>query len=85
MHVSLINGNFSSLDALDLITQLIQVKIKFHERKIENTANEEDIKMREHRIKGLLNQLDEVKKILLKKEGQYLIESDIKLGINSVL
>lgn len=59
MNIQLIEGEFSSKDALDLVTQMIQVKIKFHEAKISNSDSEEDIKARETKIKRLQNELHE--------------------------
>jgi len=53
MNIKLLNGNFSKQDAMELITKFIQVKISFHESKIKQSHNEEDIKMRESRIKQL--------------------------------
>jgi hypothetical protein len=49
----LLDGSFSNRDAMDLITRLIHVKINFHEQKITAGSSEEDIKMREKRIKEL--------------------------------
>lgn len=59
MNIQLIQGHFSTQDAIDIITQIINVKIKFHENKIDNAHNEEDIKMREQRIKQLQQSLQE--------------------------
>lgn len=57
MEVTLIQGKFKKEDAVELITQLLQVKIKFHESKIHNSMNEEDVKMRESKIKRLQKEL----------------------------
>ena len=61
MNIQLITGEFSSTEALDLITQMIQVKIKFHENKISKSEMEEDIKGRETKIKRLQNHLFELR------------------------
>lgn len=53
MTIQLIKGSFDASDAIELMQQLVQVKIKFHEMKINASHNEEDIKMRENRIKQL--------------------------------
>lgn len=50
MVIPLISGQFESQEAIDLLTQIIDVKIKFHENKINNDASEEDIKYRESKI-----------------------------------
>lgn len=61
MNIQLIEGEFSSEDALELITQLIYVKIKFHESKIGESETEEDIKSREAKIKRLQKNLYELR------------------------
>ena len=53
MNLQLIQGQFSAGDAIDILTKMVEVKIKFHEAKILSQLNEEDIKMRENRIKQL--------------------------------
>lgn len=65
MEIQLLKGNFTQSEALDILTQLIHIKIKFHENKIEKSDNEEDIKMRENRIKKLLQDLYEAKQVII--------------------
>ena len=57
MIIQLLQGHFSKKDAIDLITKLITVKIRFHEDKMPSSHSEEDIKMREKRIKQLQKEL----------------------------
>lgn len=59
MEIQLIKGQFSVKDATEIITQMIHVKIKYHENKIKNNSNEEDSKMREKKIKKLQKDLFE--------------------------
>lgn len=61
MNIQLIQGVFSSGDAVSLITQMIQIKIKYHEGKINKDSHEEDIKAREEKIKRLQRELHELK------------------------
>ncbi len=61
MNIQLIQGAFDYKDAVELVSQLIQVKIKFHENKINQSASEEDIKYRESKIKRLQNLLFELR------------------------
>lgn len=61
MEIQLIDGEFSPNDALDLITQMIHVKIKFHENKIKKSENEEDVKSKEAKIKRLQKNLFEIR------------------------
>jgi len=61
MNIQLIEGQFKSSDALDLITQMIYIKIKFHENKISKSELEEDIKAREGKIIKLQKALFELR------------------------
>jgi|GEM_PF-3925572 len=61
MEIKLIEGEFSASESLELITLLINAKIKFHENKIDN-ENEEDTKMRERKITRLQNVLADYRK-----------------------
>ncbi|WDF56165.1 hypothetical protein [Mucilaginibacter sp. KACC 22063] len=56
MNIQLIKGSFEAKDASELLNQLFKNKIQFHENKISDTLNEEDIKMRERRIIELQNE-----------------------------
>lgn len=77
MKLQLIDGTFSPIETLELLTQLYQVKIKFHEEKVKTTANEEDIKMRERKIKVLQNNLDEARSFIKSENTDFHIESFI--------
>lgn len=65
MTIQLIKGDFTPAEALDLLTQLTAVKIKFHERKIAASDSEEDIKMRERRIRQLQQSVHEARQAIL--------------------
>jgi hypothetical protein len=82
MKITLIQGQFNKDEAIELITQLINVKIRFHEQKISNTMNEEDLKMRESKIKRLQNELYDTRKEFEKIEGSIDLKSEIELGAN---
>lgn len=77
MNIQLIEGEFKSNDALDLITQMIHVKIKYHESKINNSEIEEDIKARETKIKRLQKELFEFR--------NYVNSKDKKIKIDGIL
>ena len=64
MEINLLNGTFSKNEALDLITQMIQLKISFHENKILHSSTEEDIKSRESKIKFLHSELYGLRRFL---------------------
>ncbi len=78
MNIQLIEGSFTPNDALDLIAQMIHVKIKYHENKIINNNNEEDIKAREAKIKRLQNELFEFSKQLKAKSNGVIINAAIE-------
>jgi len=81
MNIQLIKGEFSPSDSLDLITNLINVKIKFQEKKILQGNNEEDIKMREAKIKQLQKDLFEVRKFIEKNSKNIGIEGQISFHL----
>lgn len=79
MNIQLIKGEFSSLDALELITKMIHIKIKYHENKISSISSEEDIKARESKIKLLQKELFEVRKEISKTSGTVKMNAEIKI------
>jgi len=79
MNISLIDGYFNAKDALDLLTHLMHVKIKFHENKIAQLDNEEDIKMREKRVKQLQKDLYEVRKMMEEGKKSYSLHADLQV------
>jgi len=79
MKIQLIEGNFDPKDALDILTKMIHVKIKFQEDKINESSSEEDINMRETRIKRLQKSLFEIRQHIESKDGKIMIDSSITL------
>lgn len=75
----LIKGSFSKEEAINLITRMTDVKIRFHEDKIHHSDNEEDIKMRENRIKQLQKDLYEARTYIEHQNGRVEINSEIVL------
>lgn len=80
MKIQLIQGQFSKQDALELISKMIDAKIKFHESRITNICSEEDIKMREKKIKHLQKDLFEARNYI-SNEQIINLESEIYLSI----
>lgn len=79
MNLQLINGTFSREEALELLNQMVHIKIKFHESKIEKSHNEEDIKMRERRIKQIQKDFYEVKEAIHSNGDMCELEAEIKI------
>lgn len=80
MNIQLIQGEFSAPDALELVTQMIQLKIKYHESKIVTDTSEEDIKYRESRIKRLQKELAELRETMILNNKNVQLEGTIKIG-----
>lgn len=79
MNLQLINGQFSSKEAIEILSQMLHVKIKFHESKINQTSNEEEVKMREKRIKELQKDLFDVRQYIESQGDSISMQSTITL------
>lgn len=79
MNIQLIQGEFSAADSLELLTQMIKIKIKYHENKIANHMSEEDIKARESKIKRLQQELFEFNQGVHQGVKSFKIEGIIKV------
>jgi uncharacterized lipoprotein YehR (DUF1307 family) len=79
MNIQLIQGTFSSKDAIDLVTQMIHIKIRYHENKILNNSSEEEIKYRETKIKNLQKELFELRKYVDENVHKLNIDAEIKI------
>ena len=79
MKVQIIQGNFDAKDALDILTKMIHVKIKFQEDKINNASGEEEIKMRENRIIKLQRDLFDIRKHIESQGMKIAIQSSITI------
>jgi len=77
MTIQLMQGEYSPADTLDLITQMIHVKIKYHEKKMIQQNNERNIKMQENIIRQLQKDLFEARKKMEKESSNISIESQI--------
>jgi hypothetical protein len=80
MKIQLLKGSFSPKEIEKVINSLIQVKIKYHEEKINTDDEEETIKMRENRIIKLQNELSEIRKYIQNADKDILVESEINLS-----
>lgn len=80
MKLQLIDGTFSATEINELLTQLYHVKIKFHEQKVNTNGTEEDIKMRERKIKILQDELEKAKRHLKNTDQHFHIEGTLFLS-----
>jgi hypothetical protein len=79
MNIQLLQGEFNSKEAMDLITQMIHIKIKYHEHKIDKSSPEEEIKFRESKIKRLQKELYEFKSKYAQQNAKVNIDAIIKI------
>ena len=71
--------NKEKLYYIEIISQMVHIKIKFQEDKIHYSSSEEEIKMRETRIKQLQSDLSNMRKFVEQNGVTINIESEIKL------
>jgi hypothetical protein len=79
MKIELINDDFEPQEALEILTKLIHVNIKFHLDKINVSSNKIDINMRETRIKRLQKHLFEISEHIEMLNSQITIQSSVTL------
>lgn len=79
MIIPLIKGRFSAKEAIDIIAQLIHVKIRFHESKISTETNEEYLKVDKKQIKQLQQNLFEARKYIEQKGRAFVIKAEIEI------
>ena len=80
MNIQLIQGSFSATDAIDLVTHMVHIKVKYHEGKIKTDSNEEDVKTRETKIKQLQKELFELRKFI--QSNRESVEMDAVIRID---
>lgn len=80
MKISLLKGSFSPKEIEKIVTELIQVKIKFHEEKIQSSDEEETMKMRENRIIKLQNDLKDVRDFIANSDSFINVDAEIVLS-----
>ena len=79
MNIQLIEGEFNSKDAIELVAQMVDIKIKYHENKVNSLSNEEDIKIRESKIKHLQKELFELRNCIKSNDKNVRVEAIIKI------
>ncbi len=77
MEVKLITGSFEQREALDLITRLIDVKIRFHEERIRKSDQEEDIKQRESKIIRLQQDLFTIRQAFGRSDKRVSLDAEL--------
>ncbi len=80
MDIQLIEGEYEAIDAVAIISEMIQVKIKYHENKISHIENEEDVKFREAKIKKLQSTLHDCRKAIADSSKKIMLKAVIDLN-----
>lgn len=73
------DGKFHSKDALGVLSQMINVKIRYQESKIDMDSSEEDIKSCESKIIKLQNELFDLRSTIDSTSEDLIIEEIIKI------
>lgn len=79
MTTQIIQGQYTTKEAIDLLTQLIKVKINFHETKMEAAQSKEEKKLWKSKIVELQKKLREINKQV--KQYKKGIELESLIGI----
>lgn len=61
--ITILDGSFEPAEGIELIRMMLRIKIQYHENKIQKDSTEEDVKMRERRIKQLQEEMDRLNQI----------------------
>lgn len=77
MVIQLMQGQFKPTEAVEIISQMIDIKIKYQESKITASCSEEDIKNRESKIIRLQKELSDAKNSILSKNEELNIDASI--------
>lgn len=80
MDIQLIQGEFSTAETIDIVAQMVQVRIRFHERAIASNSSEEDIEYRESRIRSLQRELHDLKQQFSLPDQRLTMEARIRLS-----
>lgn len=79
MNLPLIKGRFSKAEAIDLLSQMMLVKIRYYENKIDKDLSEEDIKMRENLIKQIQKDYFRARTAILSGKNNCELDGEIKI------
>lgn len=80
MNFKIIDGVFSRQEAIDILTDMVRLKIRFHERRIENSSHIEDISHREARIRELQSELQEARERILAGDMNVSMGGSVSIG-----
>ena len=80
MNFKIIDGVFSRQEAIDILTDMVRLKIRFHERRIETSSHIEDISHREARIRELQSELQEARERILAGDKNVSMGGSVSIG-----
>lgn len=79
MRIELINDDFEPKEALEILTKLIHINIKFHLDKVNVSSSKIEINMHENRIKRLQKHLFEISEHIEMLNSQITIKSSVTI------
>jgi hypothetical protein len=80
MNLKILDGVFSKQEAIDILTEMVRLKIRFHERRIETSSQIEDISHREARIRELQHELQEARERILAGDTSVTLGGSVNIG-----
>lgn len=78
--IPLINSVYNFKDALELITHLIHIKIRYHQHRLQVKEKSEVVRMRENEIRQLQRELFEVTQLIHQNDQKVTIEVTIHIS-----
>lgn len=79
--MELFKGHYSAKDAEEIIDKMVKINIEFHEKKINQSDQEEDIKMREKRIRELQAHHAQLKSDLILSRKNVELATNIEVSV----
>lgn len=80
MNMHLTKGSFEPKEALDLLSSMVQAKIRFHENKISEDCREEEVEMRERQIRKLQEEWHELSKAIRERQGKITLDAAVAIA-----
>jgi len=80
MDLKIIDGVFSKQEAIGLLTEMVALKIRYHERQLRQDQNEEDTNHREARILALQEALRMAREGILAGPDTIGLDAVVHLG-----
>lgn len=79
MTFNILKGIFTKKEAIELLTQMVHIKIKYQETKISHSNDEKEVRMREARIRSLQKHLYEARELIENNKEAICLNGQINI------